>query len=459
MLGKKKDKKQLDLFRSRLDQIINENHELVLLSNEVDWGWIENEFAELYSYTGRPSVPVRTMVSLLLLKQLYNQSDESVIDRWIENPYWQYFSGETFFQHKAPFNPTDFVHFRKRVGEKGMEKILGLTVKLHPGSETGQEVQIDTTVQEKNITYPTDTKMQMRIMEYVRQIADQEDIKLRQSYKFKVKKLQKIAYNSQHPKRRKKAKKARKKIKTLCGRMLRDLERKMAKEQQQYYQPWLELYWQVWNQKRNDKDKIYSLHEPEVYCVSKGKAHKKYEYGCKVAIVRNGMSGIITGIMSFAENLYDGHTLEPALEQCERIRNMVGGYRPQIAWVDRGCKGKKKIGDTQIMIPGPAKKSMTAYQKRKIRGKFRARAAIEPVIGHLKHDHGMLRNYLSGTLGDTINAILAGAAFNIKARLNQLKQEIKSIFYPLLNQIFEHWKNYSDVLFANWQVFTTKISC
>ena len=435
MLGKHHQKSQVELFRSGLDQMISLNQALVVLSKEVDWNWIETELKGYYSREGRPSIPIRTIVGMLLLKQLYNQSDESVLARWVENPYWQYFTGETHFQHKPPFDPTDFVYFRKRVGKPGMEKVLGLTVKLHPGSEDEPIVQIDTTVQEKNITFPTDTKLQHRIIEYLWWIANREQISLRQSYRFVLKKLRLKMHNGYHPARRKQANKARKKVKIICGRVLRDIERKLNEEQRAYYQPWLDLYRRVLAQKRYDKNKIYSLHEPEVYCVAKGKAHKKYEFGCKIAVVRGANSGVITGMNSFEENIYDGHTLDPALAQSERIRQGAGGSRPQVAVVDRGCKGRKWIKDTQIMIPGKPTKGLTAYEKRKLRKLFRSRAGIEPIIGHLKQDHRMQRNYLSGVLGDAVNALLAGAAFNLKMRLNQLKEELKSIFDLLINAL------------------------
>lgn len=442
MLGKKIQSGQEDLFRSRLSQIISLNHELVLLSQEIDWDWIEKELSGYYSSEGRPSVPIRTMVGMLLLKQLYNQSDESVLRTWIENPYWQYFTGEVYFQHKPPFDPTDFVYFRKRVGEEGMEKILALTVKVHKGAQDEDVVQFDTTVQEKNITFPTDTKLHIRAIEYLWQIAKQENIKLRQSYKFVLKDLQRQMHNGHLPNKRKQAAKARKKIKTICGRILRDVERNLSGSKLEHYHPYLNVYHALLAQKRNSKNKIYSLHELDVYCISKGKAHKKYEFGCKVGLVRNEKSGVITGIKSFAKNIYDGHAMEPALKQCQKIREWLGGSRPAMAVVDRGCKGKKEIGGTKILIPGKPKKDQSKNEKRKLRKRFRARAAIEAVIGHLKADHRMARNFLSGILGDAINALLAAAAFNLKLRINQLRKELKNIF----DQIFSWVQSFRMVL-------------
>jgi len=313
--------------------------------------------------------------------------------------------------------------------------VLGLTVKIHKGSESEDVVQIDTTVQEKNITFPTDTKLQMRIIEYIHHIAKQENIRLRQSYKFVIKKLRLQMHNGHLPARIKQASKARKKLKILCGRLLRDLERKLSDSQLAHYKPYLDVYHKVLAQRRKSKNKIYSLHELDVYCIAKGKAHKKYEFGCKVSVVRNAKSGVITGIKSYAKNIYDGHTLQPALEQCQRIRESLGGKRPEKAVVDRGCRGPAQIDGTQILIPGKPKADQKISEKRALRKLFRARAAIEPVIGHVKQDHRMGRNFLAGIPGDAINAIMAGAAFHLKLRINQLRRQLKNIFVSIYHRI------------------------
>ena len=442
MIGKTTHTEQLDAFRPRLETLLSNQHELVRLAEDVDWGWIEEQLTNYYAETGRPSVPIRTMVGMLLLKHLFNESDESVLDRWVENPYWQYFTGEQFFQHRPPFDSSDFPKFRHRIGEQGMEKVLTLTVKLHPGAEKEPEVQIDPTVQEKAITFPTDTKLQKKIIEKCRAIAEQEGIQLRQSYQRTLKALLLAQRNGQHPKRRKKANAARRKIKTIAGRLVRELNRKLTEPIRAYYQEQLALFERVLNQKRQDKNKIYSLHAPEVCCIAKGKEHKPYEFGSKVSLVRGAMSGVITGMANFNTNIYDGHTLEPALAQSERIRTALGGNRPQVAVVDRGCRGQKQIKGTQICIPATPAKNATAYQKRKARKRFRQRAGIEPTIGHVKHDHRMIRNFLKGEVGDAINALLAASAFNLKKRYNQIRITLKGKARLILD-LFCQWLNRS----------------
>ena len=438
MLGKTTPTNQLDAFRPRLDTLLSPSHELVQLGQEVDWTWIEEHLTDYYAETGRPSVPIRTMVGMLLLKHLFNESDESVLDRWVENPYWQYFTGEQFFQHRPPFDSSDFPKFRHRVGEQGMEKVLALSVKLHPGADKEPEVQIDPTVQEKAITFPTDTKLQKKIIEKCRAIAEREGIQLRQSYKRTLKALMLAQRNGKHPKRRKKANAARRKIKTIAGRLVRELNRKLVGPTKAHYQEQLALFQRVLNQQRHDRNKIYSLHAPEVCCIAKGKEHKPYEFGSKVSLVRGAGSGVITGVANFNTNIYDGHTLEPALAQSERIRTAVGGNRPKVAVVDRGCRGQKQINGTQICIPATPAKNATAYQKRKARKRFRRRAGIEPTIGHVKHDHRMIRNFLKGEVGDAINALLAASAFNLKKRYNQIRMTLKGKG-RLIFDLFYQW--------------------
>jgi len=434
MLGKIDKNPQLNMFQTPLEKMINLKHELCLLAEKIDWDNIEKEFSKYYKDIGRPSVPVRNIVGLILLKQIYNQSDESVIERWIENPYWQYFCGETYFQFEQPFDPSDFVHFRDRIGEEGAEKLLKLSIDLFGKAAQEKEVLIDTTVQEKNITFPTDVKLQKKIIDKCIKIAKQNNIELRQSYTRVVKQLMIDQRFRNHPKRRKKARAAARKIKTIAGRLTRELQRKLPNEVLEQHIELFAIFQRVLQQERNSKNKIYSIHEPEVSCIAKGKDSQPYEFGNKSSIVLTKTTGVIVGAMAFKRNIYDGHTLEPQLNQTKRLR----GTDPKVAIVDRGYKGKKRIGNTEIVKPGPISKSANNYQKQKKRKRCRARAAIEPIIGHLKHDHKMLRNYLKGSIGDSMNTLLSGAAFNFKKMLNQLKQEAKASLSQIIKCIFQN---------------------
>jgi len=312
-------------------------YELVLLAQRIDWESVEKEFSVYYPYMGRPAVPIRKMVGSMILKQMYNIGDETFVSRWIENPYWQYFCGETFFQYDKPFDPSEFVHFHKRIGEVGAQKILKLSISLFDTREVHEkEVLIDTTVQEKNITFPTDSKLHKKIIEGCRKIAEKEGILLRQSYKRTVKQLMIDHWFREHPKKRKKANAAARKLKTIAGRLVRDVERGLDDiDRLICYDERLWLYYRVLGQKRDDNNKLYSFHAPEVKCISKGKEHKSYEFGNKSSFVLTKKSGIVVGAMAFEDNIYDGHTLEPQLAQVEDLL----GRLPETALVDRGCKG------------------------------------------------------------------------------------------------------------------------
>lgn len=410
MKAKSSDQDQLRLFSQPLEKQLNPKHPLYILSQRIPWDVFDESLAALYSNTGRPAKPIRLMASLLILKQLYNLSDESVVERWVENPYYQFFSGESYFQWEFPIHPTDLVLFRKRIGEKGAEKILQASIELHGKKANEREVLVDTTVQEKNITFPTDTKLYKRIIDHCVRIAEKEDLRLRQSYKRTGKKLILAQRFRNHPKNRKKARAAQRKLKTIAGRLVRELNRKLIPSVREAYADKLEIFETILDQTKFTKNKIYSIHEPQVYCMSKGKEHKKYEFGSKASIVVTKNSGIIVGACHIEQNKYDGHTLSETLIQTKRLL----GKSPKVAICDRGYRGKSQVEGVEIVTPKPPGKRATPYQKQKARKRFRRRAGIEPIIGHLKSDYRLLRNYLKGSLGDQINLMLAAAAFNFK---------------------------------------------
>ena len=441
MLGKIKPNFQQNLFQTRLTDLINLGHPLVKLADEVAWDKMELEFQNLYSDQGRPSIPIRKIAGLLLLKEMFKESDESVVERWIENPYWQYFTGEDFFQNRQPFDPSEFVHFRKRLKEKGLEFILSQTVALHPEAKNEKEVQIDTTVQEKNITFPTDAKLAKKVIDNCTKIAEKQGVKQRQTYKRVAKQHLRDAYFGHHPKRKKKAIMARKKLRTIGNRVVRELERKLPEEILKQYETEFSNYKKVLTQERNSKEKIYSLHEPQTACIAKEKAHKAYEFGTKVAVTRGRKTGVITSIKRFSGNPHDSKTLEESLAQSQRVREQIGGTRPTIASTDRGFRGIKQVENTQIEIPKNTKEK-SRYKQDVARKRFRARAAIEPTISHLKRNHALGLNFLKGVAGDINNALLAGIGYNLKMRFNQIKVQIVL------------WLEFLLVIFAN--VFLVK---
>lgn len=414
MLGKLPNQNQLHMFTPHLSTIVNPSHSLVLLAEKVPWAELEESFSGYYSTIGSPSKPIRLMVSLLLLKQLKNLSDEDVVKQWVQNPYYQYLSGESVFCWEVPCDPTDLIYFRKRIGREGAEKILELSIAIQPKGDQKylcEEVLIDTSAQEKNITYPTDVKRYKKVIDHCVQIGKEEGIELRQTYRHTTKKLLLAQRFSNHPKNYKKARRAERKLKTIAGRLVRELGRKLVDQTLEKYADRLALYQRAVDQGKKDKNKLYSLHEPHVGCIAKGKAGKKYEYGSKVSLAVSKYSNIVLGVVNFTGNPHDSKTLAPTLNLVERLT----GKRVKKAIVDRGYRGSKKIGTTEIISPKPQQKNS---QKQAMRKRFKRRAAIEPIIGHVKQHFRMKRNYLKGELGDHINAILAGAAFNIKRWLN-----------------------------------------
>jgi IS5 family transposase len=369
-------------------------------------------------------MPVRLMVGVLILKYLYNMGDEKIPEVWVRDVYFQYFCGGVFFEHKFPCDPSDFVHFRKRIGEEGISKIFAYSVHLH-GKEVASQAKFvlsDTTVQENYTTFPTDAKLCKKVIDKCNKIAEKEGIKQRCKYKKESKQLVRAAYNGKHPKRAKQAKKAKKRLKTIANAQLRELERKMDEHLNSYYREDFELYKRSVNQQRTDKHKVYSFHKPFTECISKGKPHKQYEFGNKVGMITGGKRGkkIILAIKGFIGNPFDGHTIEPLLNQMKTNNIKL----PRELAYDRGGKGKSEIEGVKILIPSPPKKTDTHYQKQTKRKKHRTRAAIEPIISHLKYDYRMLQNYLNGEVGVQINALMAGTAWNLKKFMETVKEKL-----------------------------------
>ncbi len=327
------------------------------------------------------------------------------------------------------------VHFRNRIGEQGAEKILEVSIDARRNEiKTTNDVLVDITAQEKNITYPTDSKLLIKVIKRYNKIAKQEGIEQRQTYQLTMKKLLLKQRFAHHPKRKKEARAALRKLRTIAGRLVRELERKLEQETFMRYEQELKNCLRVVEQKKNDNNKIYSLHEPDTASIAKGTAHKKFEFGSKVSFAVVPKVNIIVGIKNFNGNPNDTSTLEPALENVEKVSKI----KFKNAIVDRGYKGKKKVCDTIIVTPKPPS-SKQPYSKNTMRKKCKSRAAVEPVIGHTKHGCRMIKNYLKGNAGNTINANLAAAGFNFKGLLRKIKEEV--LWLKIILEIY--FKTYS----------------
>jgi len=434
MQNKKSHNHQKQFLCEGLSEMLNPKDSLYQLSHAIDWDKLEHDFSHYYIDFGRPAKPTRLMISLLLLKQMFDKGDETVVAEWVRNPYWQYLSGLETFQWRLPCEPSDLVHFRNRIGKEGIKRIFEISVELHEASVSKEkEVVIDTTVQEKNIAYPTDTNLYRKISQECVKMAAKENIPLRRSYARTIPKLVFAQRGRSRPKTHKKAVKATRKLKTIAGRLVRELHRKLPEEALNKYIDKLAIFQRVLDQKRSDKNKIYSLHEPGVYCMSKGKEHKRYEYGSKVSIAITKTSGIIVSAMNFENNIFDGKTLPDVLEDIKRVTGIV----PKVAIVDQGYRGKKQIDETVIISADKLKKNLSVCQKRKTKKRLRRRASIEPIIGHLKSDFRLAVNYLKGIIGDHLNVLMASAAFNIKKWMRMNASFILSLLEIRYLRIFK----------------------
>jgi IS5 family transposase len=301
------------------------------------------------------------VVGLHYLKHAYNESDESVVAGLLENPYWQYFCGFKQFQHELPIDPSSLTRWRKRLGPDKIEELLSATIdtakeeKLLTRKHV-ERVNVDTTVQEKAIAFPTDARLYHKVRRVLVKAAKKMHIDLRQNYERTSKKVflkqGRYASAGQH----KRAKKETKKLKTILGCVIRDILRKCSKPEGRFAKA-LQIAQDIFNQKRSDTNKVYSVHAPEVECIAKGKVHKKYEFGCKVSMVSSSKDNWILAIDAVHGNPFDGHTLKDSLRQVKQLT----GFQPLHAYCDRGYRGAaKEITDTEVHLSGKKKKSMKA---------------------------------------------------------------------------------------------------
>lgn len=403
--------------KTELARLINAEHPLVKLAQAIDWRSFDEQFGVSYSSgTGRPGISTRLMVALHYLKYTHDLSDEAVLRGWVENPYWQYLSGMVFFCHEMPIDPSSMSRWRGRISEAGAEGLLketleaGLRLQIIKPSQL-KRVNVDTTVQQKYIRFPTDSRLYDRMRQRLVKAAQEEGIALRQSYVRVGKRLLTQQSRYAHAKQWTRARRCTRKLHTILGRVIRDIERKCARPSAETHEL-LTLARGLHLQKRNDKGKLYSVHAPEVECISKGKAHKRYEFGCKVSLGVTSKGGWIVAAQVQEGNPYDGHTLKTTMDQ---LLSMTG-KEPEHVYADMNYRGHDYQGESQVHVDrrrrGGVAVSVWRWMKR--------RAAIEPSIGHLKEERRMERNRLKGSEGDKINAILSAAGMNFAKLLAAL---------------------------------------
>ena len=429
----KKSTPQRELFGAHFSEMLNPEHPLYILAEQIDWQQFDAAIDDCYATElGRPGVNTRLMVGLMYLKHTFNESDESVVARWVENPYWQFFCGYEYMQHNPPVDSSMMSKWRKRVGAERLEKLLEATIhtalamKAIKPKEL-ERVNVDTTVQEKAIAFPTDARLYHKMRIALVRRAQALNLSLRQSYRFVGKNTLFKQHRYAHARQMKRAAKMTRRLKTILGRVVRDIERKSHKRRGQIVdealRELLALAHRLLAQTRNSKNKLYSVHAPEVECIAKGKAHKRYEFGCKSSVATTSNSNWIVGAHALHGNPYDGHTLDGALQQIERLTNKT----PSDVMVDQGYRGHGYAGSATVHVVRTIPKQAT----RTVRRMLKRRAAIEPTIGHLKSDNRLCRNLLSGKAGDQINTLLAAAGYNLRKLLRWI---VFSVIFALLER-------------------------
>ena len=412
-----------DLFRARLDQIINLKHELVQLGDKIDWDWIDREIAPLYSDNGRPGIETRFAIGLLLLKHIYGLSDEGVCERWVYDPYFQHFTGFAFFQHEFPHERSDLSHWRKRLGDK-LELLLAESLRV--AHEAGalrtrdlKRVSVDTTVQPKAITFPTDAKLAHAAIKGLNRLAREHGVRLRQSYLRIAKQAAMMAGRYAHAKQFKRHRRQLSLLRTRLGRLIRDIRRKIEGRPElegAFEQPLSRAAQIRFQEQRQRGYKLYSFHAPEVECIGKGKASTPYEFGVKASIVTTNARApggqFVLHAKALPGNPYDGHTLGEVIDATE----MLTGCGIERAYVDKGYRGHKVTNPRRVFISGQRRGVFGV-----IRHELRRRSAIEPVIGHMKTDGHLGRCHLKGREGDAANVVLTAVGHNLRLVLAWLR--------------------------------------
>jgi len=416
-----------NMFQMYLPNILNLPHPLRRLANSISWDDLNESFKVLYSEDmGRPAKSVRLMVGLHFLKYMKNLSDEVLVEQWIENPYWQYFCGEEYFQTEFPIHPTSMTKWRNRLKDSHLQELLETTIKSGLKTKTIRKqsikkVNVDTTVQEKNITFPTDVKLYYRLIQHLVRKAKLHGIPMKQTYERSGKTLLRRHGGYVHARQMKRAMCVKRKLRTSLGRLYRDILRKATPEllMDKDFEALRQLVEKGMSQTKTSKHKLYSVHEPHVECICKGKAHKRYEFGNKVGFAGTSKEGFILSAVAFHGNPYDGHTLQETLHQAKSNVRSVGNLGD--VYVDLGYRKHDYEGEAEIHIVGRSRKRLTRSQRRW----YNRRSVIEADIGHMKGEHRLDRNYLKGKEGDSLNVVFSACGYNLR----MIYRRIASTFF------------------------------
>ena len=437
-MSKPRDERQKDLLRPALDEIIDLAHPLARLAREIDWGFLGGRFSSVCrAGPGQPPLPSRLVAGLLILKHMHDLSDEALCARWLENPYYQFFCGEESFCHRLPFERSSLTRWRQRLGEEHLSALLQESLSVaHKtkalSAKDLERVAVDTTVQPKNVAFPTDARLMHKAIVMLGRAAKKHDVPLRQSYVRVAKRAALMAGRYAHAKQFRRAGRELKFLRTRLGRVIRDIRRKIGDDPAlgEIFAAPLTRADQVRHQRQRQRGwKLYALHAPEVECIGKGKARSPYEFGCKVSVatpVTKPKGGqFVLHAKALHGNPYDGHTLGPVIAEMQKLT----GVEVKRAHVDKGYRGHNHPHKFRVWISGQVRRVTKV-----IRREMRRRAAVEPVIGHLKAEHRMARNYLKGRHGDRANAVLAAAGYNFHLLLRWFGALLRALIRALLKR-------------------------
>jgi IS5 family transposase len=414
------------LFGSLLRNEINPDEPLMVLERSIDWDNLCFQIGKFYDpYIGRPSIDLRKLISITMLQNIYNLTDEGVLSAWTQNVVFQAFSGCHFFSMDMPFSSPTLCNFRKKIGQEGLEIIFAHSVRIHGEKVLEKEVIMDTTVQEKYTSFPTDTKLRLDVISQCFAFGDHLGIEFDSDYHQEVSDLKKYINFTKSPKdpiKQAEVETAKNKVKDIANDLIDQLLSKAhpITLADPNFAKAIEIDRKAVNQQKDDKDKIYSIFEPHVACIAKGKAHKKFEFGNKAAFAIGRVHKIILGAVSFQGSPYDGNTTIPVIDMMERVHN---GYTPELTIGDLGYRLNQDTIDqsfrgVKLLTPADLRNINDPDERKEALSMINQRSAIEPIIGHMKHDHGLDRNLLHGIVGDSINVLSAAIGFNLKKFLN-----------------------------------------
>ncbi|MDJ0934147.1 MAG: IS5 family transposase [Kiloniellales bacterium] len=435
-MSKPRDTRQKDLLRPPLEEIIDLGHPLARLAREIDWDFLDGRFGSVCKAgPGQPPLPTRLVAGLFILKHMHDLSDEVLCARWLENPYYQHFCGEESFCHKLPFERSSLTRWRRRLGEEQLAALIqeSLSVAHKTGALATKDLErvaVDTTVQPKNIAFPTDARLMHKAIVLLGREARKHKVPLRQSYVRVGKRAALMAGRYAHAKQFKRHNRELRFLRNRLGRLIRDIRRKTRDDEElrETFAVPLSRADQIRHQRQRQRGwKLYSLHAPEVECIGKGKARAPYEFGCKVSIatpVTKPKGGqFVLHAKALHGNPYDGHTLAPVIAEMQELT----GVEVRRIHVDKGYRGHTYPNKFRVWISGQVRR-VTAT----IRREMRRRAAVEPVIGHLKAEHRMERNHLKGRGGDRANAVLAAAGYNFRLLLRWFEALLRALIALIL---------------------------